>query len=277
MHDTGLVCHPAVTPTCAPPHSLQTKADPPIPALRLLFLVSLLALAFLAVLNALSWAVAAMQRWRRQQRTAVATPGKGQREQADDIEAGSVVGLPEASPQKEGGASTGGSAAKLDKAACSEGATAADDAAAAAAVERRAARPEVPLERGLSRKLRGLEQRHPTAHRWLACLSIAVSMALAGGAQVVAPGMVDAAIGACGAALWGVLGPAAASARARQGCAQCARATPACLTKRQLEALTFGPKCTGRAAPPPPELTRPTPATLPPLQSSWLIRSECCW
>ncbi|KAL4438959.1 hypothetical protein ABPG77_006896 [Micractinium sp. CCAP 211/92] len=174
--------------------SLQTKADPPIPALRLLFLVSLLALAFLAVLDALSWAVAAMQRWRRQQRTAVATPGKGQREQADDIETGSVVGLPEASPQKEGGASTGGSAAKLDKAACSEGATAADDAAAAAAVERRAARPEVPLERGLSRKLRGLEQRHPTAHRWLACLSIAVSMALAGGAQVVAPGMVDAAI-----------------------------------------------------------------------------------
>ncbi|KAL4452756.1 hypothetical protein ABPG75_008418 [Micractinium tetrahymenae] len=101
----------------------RTKADPPIPALRLLFLVSLLAIAFLVVIDACSWSLAAAHRWRRQRQRTLLQPPNQQRKQAAqaDIEAW-------------------------------------------------------------------------RASTQLASLSIAVSMALAGGSQLVAPGFVDAAI-----------------------------------------------------------------------------------
>lgn len=97
--------------------SLQTKADPPIPALRLLFLVSLLAVAFLALIDALSCAVAAAERWRQQRRAALSPPGKRLRAKAADVEAGDAAGLADAPGLDKGAASAGGDATKLGAAA----------------------------------------------------------------------------------------------------------------------------------------------------------------
>ena len=124
---------------------MQTKASPPIPALRLLLVVSLLAFGTLLLLDALSLAAALLcSLWRRcgskRQRL---QPGLA--DSAADIEAGGKAELSMATPKGQ------------------EAAPPAQQAAggSSAAAEEALQRPDVPLKRGLSRRLVGLEARHP--------------------------------------------------------------------------------------------------------------------
>lgn len=164
---------------------LQTSTVPPIPALRLLLVVSLLALAFLLLLDAAKLAVAVLAPRRHQTLRADGKQGSRQ-PAASDVEA--------PAPAPAAGESTGGgSSGTLES--CGAGSGTEAEARQAAEAERRRARPDVPLRRGLSGKLLGMEAAHPQLHRCLAHLGISVSMACAGGCQLEAPGFVDAAIG----------------------------------------------------------------------------------
>ncbi|PSC74038.1 hypothetical protein C2E20_2672 [Micractinium conductrix] len=164
--------------------ALQTSTVPPIPALRLLLVVSLLALAFLLLLDAAKLAVAVLAPRRHQTLRADGKQGSRQ-PAASDVEA--------PAPAPAAGESTGGgSSGTLES--CGAGSGTEAEARQAAEAERRRARPDVPLRRGLSGKLLGMEAAHPQLHRCLAHLGISVSMACAGGCQLEAPGFVDAAI-----------------------------------------------------------------------------------
>ncbi|PRW61466.1 hypothetical protein C2E21_0666 [Chlorella sorokiniana] len=199
---------------------LQTKASPPIPALRLLLVVSLLAFGTLLALDALSLAAAlACHAWRRccrpqqqQQRQRQRQRQRQHRQHATaedslDVEAGSggsaagskagSDGKMEAPPEGPLVAGEGSTPAAQDSTSASSKPAAQDSMNAgsgAAAHEEAVQRPDIPLRRGLSRRLVGFEAQHPRAYRVAAAGSIAVSMALAGGCQAVAPGFVDAAI-----------------------------------------------------------------------------------
>lgn len=178
---------------------LQTKTQPPIPALRLPLVVSLMAVAFLPLLDGLAAAGRTLRQWlawHGQPRAAPKQQPQPQQPSAapPDVEVGSSgQPSPAGSDCGKAGSKAGGKA---------EAASAAAAAAAAAVQEGREEhlqRPDVPgLRRGLSRKLAArlgsFEARHPAAHRALAALVIAVSMAVAGRCQLVAPGLVDAAI-----------------------------------------------------------------------------------
>ena len=154
----------------------QTKATPPIPALRLLLLVSVLALALLVVLDALSLAAAPLRCWCRQVQQRRRQQGRHQQQLG--AQPGQPKGKPcdiEAGPQGDDvGALELSEAAASSSDSCGSSAThppatgdgqryqepePEPEGQAGAAL----AKPDVPLQRGLSRRVQRFESRHP---RW---------------------------------------------------------------------------------------------------------------
>ena len=152
----------------------QTVTAPPIPALRLLLIVSLMALGFLLLLDAL-WLAGAWLRclWQQRQQHEQQQQRRQEQQQQQalqaDVEAGSKPpsaassdGKPD--PSQEDTAAAVAAAAEGEEAVAAAAAAAAAQAAEAA--EEALQRPDVPgLRRGLSRKiggrLAGFEARHP--------------------------------------------------------------------------------------------------------------------
>lgn len=164
----------------SPSFGLQTKSTPPIPALRLLLVVSLLALGTLLALDALALAAAlARQAWRR-----CCSPLQQQRRQRNaaadgslDIETGSAAGSKAGSEGKAEAPAEVYSATDGNKgAAANEGANHASSGAAAA--EEAVQRPDIPLKRGLSRRLVGFEARHPRSASACCCCRVACALRL---------------------------------------------------------------------------------------------------
>ncbi len=159
---------------------VQTKASPPIPALRLLLVVSLLAFGTLLALDSLSLVVLLARRaWRHfrssQQQRQRSNPTGADVCGGIDVEAGSAgsaAGSKAGSEGKEeaGGAAEGLPAADGSQAAANGGSiNAGSRAAAAAAGDEAVQRPDIPLKRGLSRRLVGFEARHPRSASCWAC------------------------------------------------------------------------------------------------------------
>lgn len=124
---------------------MQTKTSPPIPALRLLLVVSLLAFGTLLLLDALSLAATLLcgtwqgrcSKRQRQKRRPADSAADMEADGKAELSLGDFKGNEEAPPAQQ---AAGGSGAAADEAL---------------------QRPDVPLKRGLSRRLVGLEARHP--------------------------------------------------------------------------------------------------------------------
>lgn len=168
-----------------------------MPALRLLLVFNLLGLGTLALLDALSLGTATLQTlWqhRQQQQGREAGSRKEVEVQIDgagDLAASSAGDGSEGSSAKlDGSSDASGGQGGQGQNACQH-----EQGQQAAVAEWRVAQPVVPLQRGLSHRFAGLEARHPRAHRFLAATATAVSIAVAAGCQLVAPGFVDPSIG----------------------------------------------------------------------------------
>lgn len=159
---------------------MQTKASPPIPALRLLLVVSLLAFGTLLALDALSLAAAlARHLWQtscspRQRRRQPAAAAAAAAAVGPDVEAGGVGASPAGSKAGSEGkdeqvpveerlrAVTSSSQAEVDgPAEFNRAAASAGGATSAEGADEAVQRPDVLLKRGLSRRLAGFEARHP--------------------------------------------------------------------------------------------------------------------
>lgn len=159
---------------------MQTKATPPIPALRLLLVVSLLALGTLLALDALALAAAlARHAWLR-----CCRPAPQQRRQRNtaadgslDIETGSAAGSKAGSGGKvDAPAEVHSAADGSEGAAADEGANHASSGAAA--LEEAVQRPDIPLKRGLSRRLVAFEARHPRSASACCCCRLSCALRL---------------------------------------------------------------------------------------------------
>ena len=142
--------------------------------------MSLLALGTLLALDALALAAAlARQAWRR-----CCSPLQQQRRQRNaaadgslDIETGSAAGSKAGSEGKAEAPAEVYSATDGNKgAAANEGANHASSRAAAA--EEAVQRPDIPLKRGLSRRLVGFEARHPRSASACCCCRVACALRL---------------------------------------------------------------------------------------------------
>lgn len=147
--------HCATPPALPLPQCLQTKASPPISALRLLLVVSLLAFGTLLLLDACVLALAPLRQVWQLYGSSRARQGDGAGQ--PHRPAGSAADLKAAKPTvgSQGELITTGSTSKGD--APQEEGMAADGGATGEALQR----PDVPLKRGLSRRLVGLEVQHP--------------------------------------------------------------------------------------------------------------------
>ena len=181
---------------------LQTDVVEPIPALRLLLVISCLALATVSFVNVLAVLVRATQRWhnqRPQQR-------RQQQQQEGKLEVLEARTVPVAASGCAAGdiSSDGTQQEQQGKEQWSADATSdgqqqqqqqqQDEASVVGLGLDIPAKPDLPLKRGLSQRVTGYVARRPWLHRTSLALVLAVSMAAAGGCQLIAPGFVDAAI-----------------------------------------------------------------------------------
>ena len=193
-----------------PPY-LQINSAPPVPALRLVVIVNLLAEAALLLFHvAPLLAVAAVRRRRRLQRDRLqpelptTQPGMDTKAAAQQQPHTEEECTSRSSSSSDHGSSGLPSTAQpQDEQAAAD---TADTPPAAAALEagsaaRRLApakstlRPPVVLARGISRRFESWQQRRPVLHRRLAVAAITVTFMGCCSLQILAPGFVDVSIG----------------------------------------------------------------------------------
>ena len=212
----------------APPPSLQVKPSPSLPALRLALLVSLLALVSVAIVDAAARVTGAVLRAgrlrrsdREQQRRRRQGSGKPALPKCCPISADGSTSCPQ---EIDSGrvAEDGHLAAQADEASGQQADAGAAVGTAAAPglrpspVQQPSAptwhrqdstfvrrpgqplppRPELALQRGLSRRVRDLGEGRPQLVYWGALAVTTVSFAAAYTCQIIAPGFVDPALGA---------------------------------------------------------------------------------
>lgn len=197
-----------------PARPLQTRLAPPFPALRLALLLNLIALAALLALEAAAaaarWLRVRLAPWARRRR---GTSSGGERGAAGEQGTTPVEGKSGSCSGGGAGAVTGAAAGPLQlgevngaDAACEEqqqqGRSAPGDPLARGdtlygrrdGAPQRPGVPDVYLQRGLSRRVRSLQDRRPRAVRLGALALLSATYALGSTSQIAAAGYIDASL-----------------------------------------------------------------------------------
>ena len=191
---------------------MQLRPTPPVPALRLIFLVTLLALAVLLAGGAARAAVDLLLLRRRRRRDEKLPPegrlhqggaaGGGHHNNSSNGDHGGEEGKPAARAESAVGISADASSSEQTATACPPTPLPAlphlqpQDSVYALQPggPLPPPRPDLAVSRGLSRRVRDYGERKPRAVRAAALATLTATFAIACGSQISAPGFVDASL-----------------------------------------------------------------------------------